>query len=240
MSEGKMSSAIVTGAALVVAAAVFGACYYFAQSSSAKDALSVTGSAKTTVTSDQAKIVIALSRTVASDKLSDGYAGIARDLALTEGLLKNSGVAQADMVESTVSMNQTYDQNGAFDFHYQLGQTVTVQSNDVNKLTDISKKVPSLAGQGVVVSVQSLEYYYSKLPDLRISLLTQAVEDAKARAEKIAAGTGRKVGSVENASIGVVQVMSPNSVDVSDYGSYDTSSIEKDVMVTVKASFRLQ
>jgi hypothetical protein len=137
-------------------------------------------------------------------------------------------------------MNQTYDQNGIFNFHYQLNQTVTVQSDDVNKLTDISKKVSTLASQGVIVSVQSLEYYYSKLPDLRISLLTQAVEDAKARAAKIAQGTGRRVGNVQNASIGVVQVMSPNSVDVSDYGSYDTSSIEKDVMVTVKASFRLR
>jgi hypothetical protein len=29
------------------------------------------------------------------------------------------------------------------------------------------------------------------------------------------------------------------SSDVSDYGSYDTSQIEKEVMVTVKASFTL-
>lgn len=234
-----MSSAIVTGAALMLAAAVFGGFYYYAQSSAAKDALAVTGSAKTHVTSDRAKIVIALAKTVPADKLAAGYAGVSHDLALAEGLLKTSGIASADMLESVVSMNQVYDQSNNIT-GYQLGQTVTVQSDDVAKLTAISKKVPTLADQGVVVSVQSLEYYYSKLPDLRVSLLTQAVEDAKARAEKIAQGTGRRVGSVQAASIGVVQVMAPNSVDVSDYGSYDTSSIEKDVMVTVKASFRLQ
>jgi hypothetical protein len=165
---------------------------------------------------------------------------MAHDLSLTEDLLKKEGVAASDIVEGPVSMNADYyDQNNPNALRYQLSQTVTLQSGDVNKVTEISKQVPSLASQGVVVSISSLEYYYSKLPDLRISLLTQAVEDAKARAEKIAQGTGRSVGSVENASIGVVQVMSPNSVDVSDYGSYDTSSIEKDVMVTVKASFRL-
>jgi hypothetical protein len=137
-------------------------------------------------------------------------------------------------------MNQVYDQNNTSQIRYQLNQTVTLQLNDVNKITDISKKIPDLAAQGAIVSIQSLEYYYSKLPDLRVSLLTQAVQDAKARAEKIAEGTGRRVGSVQTASSGVVQVLTPNSVDVSDYGSYDTSSIQKDVMVTVKAAFRLQ
>jgi len=236
-----MSAAIITSVALVAAAAVFGSFYYFAQSSANKDALAVTGSAKTTVTSDQAKLVIALARTAPGDALAAGYTGIANDLSLTEALLKKDGVAAADIVEGPVSMNADYyDQNNPSALRYELGQTVTLQSSDVNKLTEISKQVPSLAAQSVIASVSSLEYYYSKLPDLRISLLTQAVEDAKARAEKIAEGTGRRVGSVENASVGVVQVMSPNSVDVSDYGSYDTSSIQKDVMVTVKASFRLK
>ncbi len=40
--------------------------------------------------------------------------------------------------------------------------------------------------------------------------------------------------------MGVVQVLPPSSTEVSDYGAYDTSSIEKEVMVTVKASFRLR
>jgi hypothetical protein len=39
---------------------------------------------------------------------------------------------------------------------------------------------------------------------------------------------------------GLVQVMAPNSVEVSDYGMYDTSSIDKEIMVTVKASFEIK
>jgi hypothetical protein len=35
-------------------------------------------------------------------------------------------------------------------------------------------------------------------------------------------------------------VLVPNSVDVSDYGSYDTSSIEKEIMVTVHPVFGLK
>jgi len=37
-----------------------------------------------------------------------------------------------------------------------------------------------------------------------------------------------------------VQVLSPNSIEVSDYGSYDTQTIQKEVMVTARAVFLLK
>jgi hypothetical protein len=240
MNDLKKETSVIIGLALIISSVIFGAFYYKAQSVNNADTLSVTGSAKTRVTSDQAKIVVAVSRTVFASNLSSGYAEVAYDINLVRNLLKNSGVSDKDMVESPVSMNQMYDQNSGAEIRYQLIETVTIQSNDVTKITDISKKIPSLSSQGAMVSTQSLEYYYSKLPDLRVSLLEDAVKDAKLRAEKIAAGTGRRVGSVRAASSGVVQVLSPNSVDISDYGNYDTSSVDKDVMVTVKASFDLK
>ena len=235
-----MPSAAVVAIALIISATIFGACYYFAQQANTKDSLSVTGSAKTQVVADQGKLIISLARIVNVSDLPSGYAAMAKDLQQTRALLAKANVSSTDTIESPVAMNQSWDQSNSGVTRYQLSQTITIQSSDVEKLTALSKQVPDLAASGAMVSVQSLEYYYSKLPDLRVSLLTQAVQDAKARAEKIAAGTGRGVGSVQAASSGVVQVLTPNSVDVSDYGSYDTSSINKDIMVTVKASFRLK
>jgi hypothetical protein len=66
------------------------------------------------------------------------------------------------------------------------------------------------------------------------------MKDAQKRAESIVRSTGKKVGSVQSASMGVVQVLQPNSTDISDYGNYDTSTVEKDVMITVKASFSVR
>jgi hypothetical protein len=40
--------------------------------------------------------------------------------------------------------------------------------------------------------------------------------------------------------MGVVQVMPVGAIEISDYGSYDTSGIEKEVMTTVKATFSLE
>jgi hypothetical protein len=78
------------------------------------------------------------------------------------------------------------------------------------------------------------------LPELRINLLADAVKDAKARAQKIADGTGKKIGTIKTANMGVVQVLPVNSTDVSDYGTYDTGTIEKEVMITVTVLFTLE
>lgn len=229
------------GGAIVVAAVIFGMCYYLAQTRATDDTLSVTGSAKTRITSDNAKLVIGITRIVAVSQLAAGYDGVRHDRDLVAALLATQGITSEQKVEGPVSMTQNYDNTmGEAETRYQLSQTITVQSGDVHKLTAIAADIPSLAAQGGIVSVQSLEYYYSQLPDLRVSLLTDAVKDAKARADKIASGTGRSIGAVRSASSGVVQVLAPNSINVDDGGAYDTSSIEKEVMVTVKASFDLR
>jgi len=97
-----------------------------------------------------------------------------------------------------------------------------------------------LINKGVLFTTSSLEFYYSQLPQARIELLASAVQDAKARAEQLAQAGGKKIGILKSASSGVVQVMAPNSVEVSDYGMYDTSKIEKEIMVTVKTSFEIK
>ena len=80
-------STYIIGLALVLSATVCGLFYYYAQQASDRNMLSVTGSAKTHVTSDQAKLVVGLSRMVSIGDLSTGYATIARDLALTHAQL---------------------------------------------------------------------------------------------------------------------------------------------------------
>ncbi|MBM3705678.1 MAG: DUF541 domain-containing protein, partial [Actinobacteria bacterium] len=113
-------------------------------------------------------------------------------------------------------------------------------SNDVQAITSMAQNVQMLIDKGVIYSTYSLEYYYTGLPQLRIELLKDAVADAKLRAQKIAESTGLEVGSIKSANAGVVQVLQVNSTEISDYGAYDTSTIEKEVMVTVTAIFNLK
>jgi uncharacterized protein len=202
--------------------------------------LSVTGSAKQQITSDTAKWRSSFSRTVAPSELNFGYSKMKADELLALNFLKENGVNEKDIIISPVAMNQNfkYDPNASKD--YTLTQTVEVQSSDVNKITEIAKSTQNLIEKGVIFSSDSLEYYYSKLPDLRVAMLADAIKDAKARAQEIAVSSQKKVGSIKSASMGVVQVLPVNSIEISDYGSYDTQTIEKEVMVTVKALFILK
>jgi hypothetical protein len=241
MKEAKTLPALLIGLSLIIAAAIFGSLYYTTHTKlTTNNLLSVTGSAKTHVTSDKAKLVVSISHTVFQSSLPSGYENVAHDLKLINQLIDDSKIKDKTITESPVFMNQAYYPDYMAENQYNLIQTFTIQSDDVDGITQLSQSIPSLADQGALVSVQSLEYFYSKLPELRVSLLSDAVKDAQARADNIASATGMKVGNVQSAAAGVVQVLAPDSIDVYDYGAYDTSTIEKDVMVTVKATFRLE
>ena len=71
-------------------------------------------------------------------------------------------------------------------------------------------------------------------------MLEEASKNAKERAEAIAKSTGNKVGNVKSASQGVFQVTQKNSTEVSDYGSYDTSTVDKKITAIVRASFEVK
>jgi hypothetical protein len=201
--------------------------------------ISVSGSAKQKVTADNARWTGNFSRSATKDNLKDGYAQMKAD----EKIVNNFFVAQGfkDKFEiSPVFMNEIYKSDSNAPREYNLIQNIEIKSDDVNKMKELAKNSEQLAAQGIIFSANSVEYYYSKLPDLRISLLPEAIKDAKNRAAAIAKSSDKQVDAIKSVSMGVVQVMPVGAIEISDYGSYDTSGIEKEVMVTVKTAFSLK
>ncbi|MHB1347964.1 MAG: SIMPL domain-containing protein, partial [Candidatus Humimicrobiaceae bacterium] len=200
----------------------------------------VTGSFKQKVNSDLAKFSAGFSRNVSVEDLKSGYSQMKSDEEIVKKYFTDAGFNEKEILVSPVFMDAPfmYDPNAAKE--YILRQSVEIQSNEIQKITDLSKNVQVLINEGVIFSVNSLQYFVSNLPELRINLLADAVKDAKARAQKIAEGTGKKIGTIKTANMGVVQVLPVNSTDVSDYGTYDTSTIEKEVMITVTVLFTLE
>lgn len=239
-SNQRVWASAVIALSVVIASGI--AAYAFYATRALDNVLSVTGSAKQEVTSDTVKWTIDVSRKVNEGALPSGYPLLAKDLAAVQTFLKSNGIPDDAVTVSQVFTDQVYDyksQNGG-PTQYNLRQEITVNSKDVAGVNALAKNVTSLAAQGVFVSQNSLEFYISNLPDLRVALLGDAVKDARARADQIAKAGGQSVGVLRAASSGVVQVLPPNSIDVSDYGSYDTQSITKVVMVTARASFSVK
>lgn len=200
--------------------------------------ISVSGSAKQKVTSDSARWTGSFSRSMLKDEIKDGYAMMKNDEQIVSSFFKSQGFENFEI--SPVFMNEIYKNDSNAPKEYNLTQNIEVKSDDVNKMKELAKNSGQLADKGVIFSTYPVEYYYSKLPELRISLLPEAIKDARSRAASIAESSGKQVDTIKSVSMGVVQVMSVGSIDISDYGSYDTSNIEKEVMITVKTVFGLK
>ena len=89
-------------------------------------------------------------------------------------------------------------------------------------------------------NVFSPSYSYSKLPELKVTLLEKASNDAKARAESMLKATHNSVGKIQSVRMGVYQITPVDSTDVSDMGVNDSSSIDKKVTAVANVSFKIK
>lgn len=199
--------------------------------------LSTTGSATELVKADTAKWRVSVYRAVPQSGIPGAYTQIAKDVAVVKAHFTANTIAAEKIVVGATVSDQIYTSDSNAPQLFNVHAEVTVESNDVDKIEELSHTINLLLAKGVQVAPQQPEYYVSTLPELRITLLGKAIADAKARATQLAKNGDTAVGALKSASSGVVQVLAPNSTNVEDYGSYDTSTIQKQVMVTTRATF---
>ena len=117
---------------------------------------------------------------------------------------------------------------------------MTIASDDVNLIKEISNDITGLISQGIDVNVYGTSYSYSKLPELKVALLEKASQDAKARATSMLKATGDNVGGIKSVRMGVYQITPVDSTDVSDMGINDSSTIDKKVTAVANVSFKIK
>lgn len=217
------------------------------------NAISVTGTAERIVKSDAAKWQFVLTKQATakeyafvSKQLRDS-ASVASQYFMTHGINEKE-ITLLPLTQTVICQSQNqvmYDGSGRQQcsgaFTYSLSQPMIIESEDVDRVHDLSLNAPSDLGLlNVSVQTISVDFLYTKLSEIRVELLLLASKNAKERALAIAKSTGNSIGSVKDASQGVFQVTQKNSTEVSDYGSYDTSTIEKKITAIVRASFEVK
>ena len=119
-------------------------------------------------------------------------------------------------------------------------QSYYLISRDLVTIESLALNPGVLSDQSLIIQSSNLEYYSSKLNEIKRALLFAATSDARGRAEEIAKSTGDRIDNIESARTGVFQITEPYSTEVSDYGIYNTSTKEKDITVTVNVVFTLK
>lgn len=242
MSSEKLFSYYNAGTALaiglIISSLILG--WSYKNSKKGDEAITVTGSAKKRITSD----LVLWSAGVSSQapQLADSYKQLSNDIPKIKQYLLSKGIPEDQMTVSSISTttikrkdsegNETSEITG-----YLLSQQIEVRSTDVQKIAAVSREATELINQGILIESAAPKYYYTKIGDLKIEMLGEAAKDAKERAEKIASSTGNSIGSVKSAKMGVLQITAADSTDVSDYGVFDTTTVEKDMTAVVNVSF---
>lgn len=177
--------------------------------------------------------------------LKTAYSSLQADLSKLKVYLGKKGLKKEELiilqVETEVVYKKNIKGNDTNEIEgYKLKQFVEVRSNDVDKVTQISRESTEIIDQGIQFESQAPEYYYTKLDALKIEMLGKATNNAKLRAESMAKASGSRVGFMRAAKMGVFQITPENSTEVSDWGENDTTSLMKKVTAVVAASFELK
>ena len=202
--------------------------------------ISVTGSARVSATADNA--VWTLNVNAVSPTLSAAVKSVNEDVLSLQKYLLDGGVPSDAISLGALSTfaNEEWV-NGSSTGRiasYRGDRPVTVRSKDVQLVAKLSNGIGALLETGVSLNNMGPSFYISNLKDLRPELRAEAMKDAKVRAEAIMEATNRELGAVVAVRSGPFQVTSPDSVDTSAGGFYDTSTIDKTVTSTVTVTFR--
>lgn len=206
------------------------------------EVISVTGSAEKKILSDYMVWKLDFSRR--DLQMTGAFQKLKEDSKAVEDYLLAKGIKEGEIIASAIGTKILYKKNekgnDTNDIEgYFLSQTFEIRSHDVSKVTAISREATELINQGIELISNAPEYFYTKLPELKHELLSEATKDAKKRAEQMAASTGNQIGSIRSARTGVFQITPVNSYDVSDWGMNDTTSLEKKANAVVKVDFAI-
>jgi hypothetical protein len=231
----------VLGVCIIIAVFIFSMA--FKQARREKEKINVTGSAKLAITSDLGVLSGTISTYAATQ--SESYKALEAQKPTLLSYLASQGFPKDKVEFQTIvnfpvtELNQQGNPTGTIR-GYTYSQRFVIQSADVKKIQALSLEIPSLVERGINLQIESPQYMYTKLADVKIQVQAEASKDAMMRAKRIAEATGSKLGPISDARMGVLQITAKNSNEISDYGVNDVSSIEKEITAVMNASFGLE
>jgi len=206
--------------------------------------ITVTGASTERIESDIAKWDINVQAEGSSQIKS--YKNHQASIEKTINFLNRNGVRSNDSqsvallpASTSIEVTKNYKTGEIISTKWITSQLIEIESNDVFNIDQTYRKMSELLGKGVIVKPSRPEFTYTKLAEKRVDMLSKATKDARNRAEAIVHQTGSELGSVKKVDTGVFQITVPNSTSVGRWGSYNTSTIKKDITAVMGVTFEV-
>ncbi|MBD1425853.1 SIMPL domain-containing protein [Sphingobacterium arenae] len=241
MKSNSLMVALVGALAIVIFAVVLANAYKYKYKIS--NTINVTGNAKKDFESDIVKWSASFNRK--SMDLSAASEQLKTDRNLVRKFLEEQGINPQEILFNAVNISRdfSYHSDGQGNSYntftgYNLSQNVSVESKDLDKVDNASREISALISQGIELSSNPPNYYYSKLEDLKLELISKASENAKQRASNIAIEAGSSLGDLIKADLGIFQITGQNDNEEYSYGGvFNTTARNKTANITVKTSY---
>ncbi|MCJ7468220.1 MAG: SIMPL domain-containing protein [Maribacter sp.] len=240
----KHLTAVIFGFAIVIASVFLGNAYV--KRAQPPHIISVTGLGNEDFTSDL--IVWEGSFSATNYELKLAFEELNREKDIVKDYLVAKGIKIDDIIFNSVQtiekVDNKYDNGnyvGSIFRGYQLSQSFQIEATDVPMIEQISREITELLNKGVQLNSAPPRYYYTKLADLKIKMISKATEDARIRAENIAKNAGGDLGDLISAQMGVFQITGQNSgEDYSWGGAYNTASKKKTASITMRLEYNVR
>ncbi|PRX21672.1 hypothetical protein BX659_13114 [Orenia metallireducens] len=233
----------VVSIGLIVSSLILGIFFYQAQKE--VNTIKVVGLASRAFVADRVKWNITIEEEISEDNLKKGYLQLKDSTDKLKAELKAIDIKQEDINIKPVNVYKEYDyinekgRSSKVFRGYRLQQHFYVISDKVEEIEELNFDPIKLLDKGVIIENSNLQYFYSKIDQLKKDIISEAMVNAKERANKILENTDLSLGKTVSIKSGVFQITEPYSTNVSSGGVYNTSTKHKEIRVTVHAVFEI-
>lgn len=174
-----------------------------------------------------------------SNDLVEGAKRIEQDQKKIVDFLISKGIGRDEIINREIRVNDrlTYEYGGNenVNFRYVIVKVFQVRSSNVEKVREVSRLTDELVRAGVVISQNdysnNLQYYFTKLNDIKPEMLTEATQNARKAAISFANESFVKIGKLKRASQGLFTIVDR---DQSLSGGDAIVGIDADIMKKVR------
>lgn len=138
------------------------------------------------------------------------YSSLEKKNAIITAFLRQGGVKDSEISVNPPSISDrqadSYGQE-VVNFRYRATSVITVTSTDVDRVRSLMRRQAELMKQGVPLIIEDygdnrVTYEFTALNDIKPAMVEEATANARATAEKFAADSDSRLGSLRHASQG--------------------------------------
>lgn len=208
--------------------------------------ISVTGSAQQNFESNIIKWTASYARK--SKDISEASTWLGNDREAVKAFLDQQNIPLEDIVFQAVNISKDYeyeyDNNGNSSrvfTGYSLNQSVVIESNELDVVEQAAREISSLLSQGIELTSNQPQFFYSDLESLKLDLIKEASANASQRAANIASESNADVKGMQQADLGIFQITGQNEDEDYSYGGvFNTRSRNKTAHITLRAKYQLK